>query len=86
MRDMVSDLYRVMDVFDDITVHQGVGKWPKVGDLVRVVARSANRNAVYAESNGGNYAAFFLDYQVKGLDEFLNIQGNMRDRTAIIAN
>ncbi len=52
MREMASDLYRVMGVFDDITVNQCVGKWPKVDDFVRVIARSANRKAVYAKNNG----------------------------------
>ena len=85
MNDMVSELYRVMDVFEDPTCHQVAGRWPAVGDLVRVVDRSANCNAVFAVSNGGNYTAFFLDSQVKGLDDFLNIQGDTTNRTAVVS-
>lgn len=86
MADTVAELYRVMDVFDDPTFHQVIGRWPKVGDLVRVVERCANRNAVFAESNGGNYNAFFLDSQVRGFDDFLNLQDHGMGGTGTVSS
>ena len=51
------ELFQVVGLFSDPTVHQSSGKCPRVGDVVRVVDQDGD--TAFVVSNDDKYSAYF---------------------------